>query len=522
MDEIKLCILANYPILYVVSPEESRFLRALESFCVRKRRKMWIHSISEGLWNIAFSKQGELWVETKKGKVREDLRDPIALLEHLKSVRSNEGVFLLLDFQEALKDALVRRLLRDLARIFQESRNNIVILSPVLELPQSVAHEVSVLDFPLPSKDALHKTLTAVLKTLQQRRAEVNLSKGDRERLIVAAQGLTMAEFENCLAKAIVKNRKVDSGTIDVMVIEKKHLIKKAGLLEFFDAGETMEQVGGLDALKGWLAKRQNAFTEKAKAYGLPNPKGILLLGVQGCGKSLTAKACASLWKFPLLRLDTGKLFSSQVGSSEENARRAIRLAEAISPCVLWIDELEKAFSGLGSSSFSDAGTASRVFATLATWLQEKSAPVFVIATANSVTSLPPEMVRKGRWDEIFFLDLPGLGERTLIFKIHLEKRNRNPRDFDIPLLAENCPDYSGAEVEQAVIAGLYDAFDESRPLETEDILRNLKNQVPLSKTMAEHVQALREWAMTRARPASEDNIEAQRRKWREGNVRQL
>ena len=283
-----------------------------------------------------------------------------------------------------------------------------------------------------------------------------------------------------------------------------------------------MNKVGGLDVLKRWLSKRQDAFTEKARAFGLPNPKGILLLGVQGCGKSLTAKACAALWRFPLLRLDTGKLFSSQVGSSEASTRKAIQLAEAISPCVLWIDELEKAMSGIGSSSHSDAGTAARVFATFATWLQEKTVPVFVIATANSVTSLAPELIRKGRWDELFFLDLPGLKERKSIFKIHLEKRNRHPQEFDIAALAESCPDYSGAEIEQAVIGGLYDAFDENRPLTTHDILNSLRNQVPISKTMAENIQALRTWAITRARPASEENIEAQRSKWRHGNLRQL
>jgi SpoVK/Ycf46/Vps4 family AAA+-type ATPase len=226
------------------------------------------------------------------------------------------------------------------------------------------------------------------------------------------------------------------------------------------------------------------------------------------------------MWKFPLLRLDTGKLFSSRVGGSEENTRQAIRTAEALAPCILWIDEIEKSMAGVGSSSNSDAGTTARVFATLATWLQERTASVFVFATANTVIALPPELMRKGRWDEIFFLDLPGLGERQSIIRIHLAKRNRNPRYFDVALLAEKCAGFSGAEIEQAIIDGLYNAFDENRPLTTDDIIQSLETTVPLSITMAENLQALREWALTRARPASHDKIEEERRQWRSGNIR--
>jgi len=521
MNEIELCILANYPVLYVVSPEEDRFVKTLEHICIKNRRKLWIHTISRGLCNIAFSKPDELWQETRIGRVQEQLKDPIALLEHLRGCKTNEGIFLLLDFHVALRDALVQRLLKDIARRFKQSRNNVVILAPVCELPAGLEPEICLLDFPFPSTDDLNSALASAFTTLERRKVKINLTAGDRERLIAAGRGLTIDEFENSLARAVVRSGgKVEPRIIDEIIQSKKQIIQKSGILEFFDAKDHMEQVGGLDYLKRWLSKRQAAFTEKAKAYGLPCPRGILLLGVQGCGKSLTAKACAALWKFPLLRLDTGRLFSSRVGSSEENTRRAIRLAEALAPCILWIDEIEKSMAGVGSSSYSDAGTAARVFATMATWLQEKTAPVFVIATANTVTSLPPELIRKGRWDEVFFLDLPGLGERQLITKIHLEKRNRNPRDFDIPLLAEKSEGFSGAEIEQAILSGLYDSFDEDRPLSTEDILRNIDAQVPLSKTMAEHIQALREWALARARMASRDRIEEERRQWRSGNIR--
>jgi SpoVK/Ycf46/Vps4 family AAA+-type ATPase len=521
MTEIELCILANFPLLYVVSPEEERFIKELERICIKIRRKLWIHTISTGLYNIAFSSKSELWRKTQAGKIQDQLKDPIALLEHLMQSKTNDGIFLLLDFHAALRDALVQRMLRDMTRKFKESHNNVIILSPIRHLPLSMEHEIFLLDFPLPSKNEISETLETVLDTLRRRDLKINLTKGDRERLAIAGQGLTRDEFENALAKSVVKSRgKLNATMIDEIVYSKKQIIQKSGLLEFFDTSDSMDQIGGLENLKAWLSKRQLAFTDKAADYGLPNPKGILLLGVQGCGKSLTARACAALWKFPLLRLDTGKLFSSQVGSSEENARRAIRLAEALAPCILWIDEIEKSMAGVGSSSYSDAGTAARVFATMATWLQEKTVPVFVIATANTVTSLPPELVRKGRWDEIFFLDLPGLGERRSIFRIHLEKRNRNPKDFDVSMLAERSDGFSGAEIEQAVISGLYDSFDENRPLATNDILRNIESQVPLSKTMEEQVQALRHWALTRARAASMDKLEEERRQWRSGNVR--
>jgi len=523
MTELELCILANYPILYVVSPEETRFIEALERICGSSRRKLWIHTISSGLWRIAPALKNAPWQKKAAGDVQTQLKDPVALLEHLKQCPSQEGVFLLLDFQAVIGDPLVQRLLKDVARQFKQRQNSIVILSPVRDLPRALEHEIYLLDFPLPAIKDLSAALESVLATLARRQVAIRLNGSDRERLVSAGQGLTMDEFENCLARAVVQNRgRIDASMIDEITASKKQIVKKKGILEFFDAHETMDQVGGLENLKAWLAKRQRAFTAEAGEYGLPHPKGILLLGIQGCGKSLTAKACAALWKFPLLRLDTGKLFSSRVGGSEENTREAIRTAEALAPCILWIDEIEKAMAGVGSSSNSDAGTAARVFASLATWLQEKTAPVFVFATGNTVAALPPELIRKGRWDEIFFLDLPGLGERQSIISIHLTRRKRSPHEFEIALLAEKCAGFSGAEIEQAVIEGLYNAFDENRPLGTADILRSFESTVPLSITMAESVQALRTWALTRARPASTDKLEEERRKWRSGTVRTI
>jgi SpoVK/Ycf46/Vps4 family AAA+-type ATPase len=279
-------------------------------------------------------------------------------------------------------------------------------------------------------------------------------------------------------------------------------------LLEYYATDEDLGRVGGLDHLKTWLDRRAAAFGDEARQFGLPEPKGLLLLGVQGCGKSLTAKAIASQWKLPLLRLDMGAIFGSLIGSSEANIRRAIKMAEGVAPVVLWIDEIEKGLSGIKSSGDTDGGTGARVFGALLTWMQEKTAPVFVVATANRIADLPPELLRKGRFDEIFFIDLPSARERADIFAIHLQRRGRDPATFDLAELAAASRGCSGAELEQAIISGLYEAFGERKQLDTAHILKALRETRPLSTTMAEDIEQLRDWARTRARPASPESLE--------------
>src|SRR5205814_9258880 len=283
----------------------------------------------------------------------------------------------------------------------------------------------------------------------------------------------------------------------------KEQIIRKSGMLEYYPAAEGIGDVGGLDVLKDWMRKRNGAFGQKARDFGLPAPKGILLLGVQGCGKSLCCKAVASQWRLPLLRMDVGKVFGGIVGQSEENMRRAIRMAESVAPTVLWLDELEKAFAGVQSSSFSDAGTTSRVFASFITWLQEKTAPVFVVATSNDISQLPPELMRKGRFDEIFFVDLPSADELEAIFRIHLTKRGRDPEKFDLNRLTLSSKDFSVSEIEQVIISGLYDSFYARHELATQHILEALRQTVPLARTMDEQIGRLRSWAVGRARHAS-------------------
>ncbi|MDH7570640.1 MAG: AAA family ATPase [Armatimonadota bacterium] len=468
----------------------------VERLCTQPDLKRMVYSWTEteGLVNVATPDHRD-----------PSTRDPLRVLDAVLS-EMHHAVFVLKDYHCFLREHEVIRRLRDCVALLKRGSVNrtIILLSPVMVLPQELEKDITVVDFPLPSTEERAAILRAVEESLQrQGRAKVNLDRGARERLLSAAQGLTASEMENALARAVIARQALDADTIPLILSEKKQIIRKSGVLEYFAPEEEFADIGGLDALKAWLRKRSDAFSERARAFGLPEPKGVLLVGVQGCGKSLSAKALAALWRLPLLRMDVGRLFSGLVGASEENLRKAIRVAESLSPAILWIDELEKGFAGVASSNVSDAGTAARVFGTFITWLQEKKAPVFVVATANDVTQLPPEMVRQGRFDEVFFVDLPDREERRQILAIHLRKRNRRPADFDLDRLADASEGFSGAELEQAVVAGLYDAFGEGRPLSTEDIAANLRETVPLSQMMSEQVNALRRWAQTRARWAS-------------------
>jgi SpoVK/Ycf46/Vps4 family AAA+-type ATPase len=347
--------------------------------------------------------------------------------------------------------------------------------------------------------------LEAVLQRLTQTPGvRVNLTRLGREKLVQAALGLTAAQAQRVFAKAIVSAGTLDDRDIDLVTQEKKEIIRESEALEFYAVTETPDDVGGLGVLKEWLRLRERAFTQEARDYGLPAPKGIALIGVPGTGKSLTAKMIGGLWRLPLLRLDVGALFGSLVGESEERVRRALRLAETVAPAILWIDELEKALAHGGL----DSGTSTRVFGTILTWMQEKTAPCFVVATANAIADLPPEVLRKGRFDEIFFLDLPTLEERQEIFAVHLRKRKRLQQDFDIARLARESEGYVGAELEQAIIDAMYVGFNAGREFSTDDIAGALRRQVPLSISQRETIGALRNWLREgRAQSASFQEI---------------
>jgi SpoVK/Ycf46/Vps4 family AAA+-type ATPase len=323
---------------------------------------------------------------------------------------------------------------------------------------------------------------------------------------------LTKDESEKVYRKAQVTKGRLTEDEVDIILSEKKQLIRRNGILEYIEEDATIDAVGGLDELKKWLKQRSNAFTERAREYGLPQPKGMLILGVPGCGKSLIAKTTSRLWSLPLLRLDMGRVYDgSMVGRSEANLRNALKTAESISPAILFIDELDKSFAGTTGSSDSDGGTSSRIFGSFLTWMQEKKSPVFVMATANRVERLPGEFLRKGRFDEIFFVDLPTPEERQHIFNIHLSNRREDISRFDLEQLSKMSDGFSGAEIEQAIVAAMYEAFAQDREFTQLDIIAALKATLPLSRTMQEQVTALRDWARQRARPAASSVAEYQR-----------
>src|SRR5262249_36355337 len=375
---------------------------------------------------------------------------------------------------------------------------------PIMKIPVELSKDVAVIELGTPSVDDFNGLLDRIIDDVKdQPRIKINLDDEGREKLVHAARGLTLKEAENVFAKTLVLDGKLDADDISVVFSEKQQIIRKSGTLEYYESQEQFAHVAGLENLKTWLQKRSAAFSERAAQFGLPAPKGVLLLGVQGCGKGLCARAAPGLGKLPPLRFDIGRVFGSLVGSSEESMRRAIQTAESVAPAILWIDEIDKAFAGTQGSAGSDGGTASRVFGTFLTWLSEKTAPVFVIATANDISHLPPEMLRKGRVDEIFFVDLPTERERRAIFQIHLAKRKRDPARFDLERLARQSDGFSGAEIEEAIISGLFDAFSKGIDLDTATIRAGIAETVPLSRTMSEELGRLRTWAQGRARPAT-------------------
>jgi len=435
------------------------------------------------------------------------LADPVealdAVIEH-----KEPAIYLFKDFHPFMRNrdanvAVIRKL-REVTIALSDSYKTLVCTSPMLDVAPELEKDISVLDYPLPGAADFDALLTRICADVTDAaNVSIQLGEGDREKLIQAALGLTLQEAENVFAKAIVQDGKLDASDVSVVFSEKRQIIRKSGLLEYYDSPTQMADIGGLDLLKEWLEKRSLAFADRARQFGLPAPKGVLLVGVQGCGKSLSAKAVARAWRMPLLRFDMGRMFASLVGSSEENMRRAIAVAESIAPVVLWVDEIDKAFSGSQGSANTDGGTTARVMSTFLTWLSEKQKPVFVLATANNISQLPPELLRKGRLDEIFFVDLPNTAEREQIFEIHLRKRGRDPSAFNVPELAEAAGGFSGAEIEEAIISALYDAFYLGKELATADVVRSIRETVPLSKTMHEEISALRSWADGRARYAS-------------------
>jgi ATP-dependent 26S proteasome regulatory subunit len=480
--------------LYLVSHEEARVEAELKAVAQGLKRSLFAWSTSSGLINTADGSNA-------------GGHDPMEVIEAVSGLPENT-IVLLRDFHMHLQDGnpILVRVIKDALVHAKAKGKTLVILGCRQVLPPELEREFVVLDFTLPDKTALGTVLDGICES-----AKLKKPKGDeRDQILDAATGMTCIEAENAYALAVIECKKVDS---TVVAREKAATVKKNGLLEVLEVKETLDSIGGLDVLKGWLLKRREAFSQRAREYGLPSPKGLLIVGIPGTGKSLTAKATASVFGRPLLKLDAGRLFGSLVGQSEGNLRSVIQVAEAIAPCIFWIDEIEKGLSGSRSSGSTDGGTSARVFGSFISWMQEKTKPVFVVATANDVTQLPPELLRKGRWDDLFFVDLPHLEERDAIWRIQIERHGRDRGHFDTLALARISDGLTGAEIEQAFIDSLYAAFAAGREPGMPDIQKALTETVPLSKLMSEQIAGLRKWAAGRCRMATSAAEEAKGRK---------
>jgi len=502
-EQIQNMLKAYYPVLYITTFEYDRTKQIVRSIAknIGKSYKFYEWNCVDGLT--------QRLLETNKIVQVPDKEDPEELLKHIAKQTedhdSDSELFVLEDFHEYMEERNIKILLRQLAEKLRFFRKHIVIVSSVLRLPVELEKYVTVIEMPLPGRNDLEKVLQNIVKNIS---ADINDEL--KKRLVDSALGMTVMEADLAYCLAAVKNR-FDSNAPRTVALEKEQIIKKSGLLDYFQADEDLRSIGGMDYLKSWLEKRKLAYDFKAQLWKLPEPKGVLLLGVPGCGKSLTAKCIASLWNMPLLRLDVGKIFEGIVGSSEENIRRAIATAEAVAPCVLWIDEIEKGLSGIKSSGSTDGGTGARIFSTILTWMQEKTKPVFVVATANDISLLPPELLRKGRFDEIFFVDLPNKEDRKSIFSIHLAKKGQNPQAFALDKLAEESTGFNGAEIEECINEAMFAAYTENQVMPTlqiKHILDAIRETVPLYRTMKQQIDSLRKWADSRAKPAGKKNEE--------------
>lgn len=499
-----LMIRAYYPVLYLHSYEYYRTKQKIKGIVELLRREG--KKVNYYQWDCVYGLVQILPDKTEKRIER--MQNPLEVLAYiLNSKKSGEkNIFVLDDINNHIDRDEVKLMFRKIA----EATNNnthAIILSSIYRLPAELEKYITVLQIPLPKRNELGEVLDIVAK-----QSKVELKTNLRNRLIDAALGMTSMEADLAYCLASVKDGFDDKSPFTVSS-EKEQIIRKSGILDYFLKNESLKDVGGMENLKEWLKKRQLAYDKEARDWGLKEPKGLLLLGVPGCGKSLIAKSIASSWNMPLLRLDVGKVFQGIVGSSEDNIRKAIATAEAVAPCVLWIDEIEKGLSGVQSSGATDGGVTSRIFSTILTWMQEKTAPVFVVATANNINQLPPELLRKGRFDEIFFVDLPSQKEKENIFSIHLQKNRQNVSSFALDILAQKAEGFNGAEIEECVKEAMFTAYVESQEsniapkLQMIHILDAIKNTVPLSKTMEKQITDLRKFAVSRAKNASKEIV---------------
>lgn len=495
LDRIRSRILSNYTLLFLKTWEEGRWEAEMASVALEIERGLVVWTATDG-------------PQPPSGNGAEKRGDPLGFLDSIEAYPP-EHLFLLKDFHPYLRDPKVVRKLRDLTAKLSQQKKTLLFMGPVVEIPIDLQKEAFEFDMPLPGIEEMRSELASALEQLEAAGEKFpEMPPEFEEKLVKAVLGLTAREARKALLLALTGREQLDDEVFKALVSEKRHLVQGSDLLEFYDLDEGVKDVGGLEVLKDWLTQRADAFSERAREQGIPMPKGVLLLGIQGCGKSLTARATARLLSFPLVRLDVANLLSSDRGSSERNMRDVLRLMESIAPAVLWLDEVEKGFAGVGDEGGKGGGdaTMARIVGGFLTWMESRKAAVFVVATANSVANLPPEMLRRGRFDELFFVDLPNYHERKNIFAIHLTKRGWKPEKYDLETLANKTEGYSGAEIEQIVVSAMIDAYGQGRVLAQEDLEKSKEQSVPLSVTMEEKVFQLREWASSRCRRATSDS----------------
>jgi SpoVK/Ycf46/Vps4 family AAA+-type ATPase len=492
-EELENLVKANISSIYIESFEWQRFQSKIRKISIDTKKKLFYFNDTKGL--------GKFIEKDKVFDYEDDKTDIIEVIENIEE----EAIYVFEEVHSYLNDEKVVNKFKFIIRELKQKKSNFIFFSTVLNIPKELEKELIILDMPLPTLDDLEALFKNIAK-------EYNISSNINISILKSLLGLTIEEATNAISKAIAQNGKLSEDEIEILILQKEQIIKKSGHLEYFHPNDTMNSIGGLDNLKEWLKIRKKAFLPNAKKYKLKSPKGIMLLGIPGTGKSLSAKAVSNSWKMPLLRLDFGKVFGGIVGESESNIREAIKVAESLSPCVLWIDEIEKGLSGLQSNG--DGGASTRVFGTFLTWMQEKKSEVFVLATANDISSLPKELLRKGRFDEIFFVDLPTKEEREEIIKIHLRNVEQNEENINIKKLAELSGGFSGAELEEVVNEALFNIFDsqaQKKPiLKTKDLIEVIEKFYPLSKTLdPKELEKMRKIAKVRYKPASKNEPES-------------
>ena len=431
---------------------------------------------------------------TSRPQLIENTADPLDLLRHIQTLPTR-GVYWLKDFSTHLDDPILALQLREVAHSFSYNQSALIISGEQVTLPSNIAHEAVHFDLPLPGPAELKRAIDTAIRSFRGR-VKIDLTPAESQQLIKAASGMTLKQTRKVIAYAALADRQLNAEDISRVLERKIQVIRESNLLDYIPPEKNTAQLGGFANLRQWLNRARTGYSSQAKAFGLTPPKGILIVGIQGCGKSLAAKTIAREWQMPLLKLDTGRLYDKYIGASEKNFRQAVSLAEKMAPAVLWIDEIEKSMGQ--SNSDADGGLSSRLFGSFLTWLQEKSEEVFVVATANDLSAIPPELLRKGRFGEIFFVDLPDAQERTTIFQIQLTRHQQDPQRFDLPRLVHTADGFSGAEIEQVVITALYHALHESCPVNTELLEQTIKATVPLSVSRREDLERLRAIAQTR------------------------